>query len=204
MILLIELVSEAYADGSRDIIADNITKAVFNETESINIQENGLVIDSFNAAGAIMNTVPMEQEGSVNDFLFKLSTYVNKEISWGVYTSENGNGLINVNAYKNSGVKFSPENPQTMSYNGTNYNMMVYDYHTHQTPFKLSHNASDADQGKAFGSRIPNAVGGNYIYANTGIFQFNQKEKTVNAKPWSFGNVTASSTNKIWGWKKYQ
>src|SRR5690606_18836996 len=64
-----------------DVIADNIHKAIFNEAESVNIQEGGLRIYDANP----------EISASLGVTMLALSVYTQKEIAWGDYKFNDAN-----------------------------------------------------------------------------------------------------------------
>lgn len=67
-----------------DVIADNIHKDIFNETESLNIQEDGLNV----------NNLTGESAKSLSSFVLRLSIYIQTEIAFGVYGFADQNGEL--------------------------------------------------------------------------------------------------------------
>ncbi|MFA7448537.1 MAG: RHS repeat-associated core domain-containing protein [Weeksellaceae bacterium] len=67
-----------------DVIADNIHKGIFNEAESVNIQEDGLTV----------NNLTGESVKSLSSFVLRLSIYTQTEIAYGIYGFADQNGKL--------------------------------------------------------------------------------------------------------------
>jgi len=190
-----------------DIIADNIHKAIFNEAESVNIQEDGLRIYDANP----------EISASLGVTMLALSVYTQKEIAWGDYKfidvngNPTGNYFIDVmpyaeNTYRSVGVMPS-------AIDGTTFINM---YHTHPSFIQkgdldpISGKTSNSNLGDGNASpadrditRRSGITGNHLILGRTGRSTLNpsgRDVRTVNYKNSIYNSKQGVKTNL--GWKK--
>ncbi|MFC4476483.1 RHS repeat domain-containing protein [Flavobacterium chungangensis] len=151
-----------------DVIADNVRKGILQN--NTNISQNGLTLTG--------NSVRLN--ASVGEFIMKLSLYEQKEISWGLYSKDNGNGiLVNVLPYSDNEVNEGINASQTMYYGDRTYSLEIGN-HTHPGIWGRTYGGkwllekgggsspSDADLRNASKAKL-----GNLIWNRYGISHYN-------------------------------
>jgi hypothetical protein len=190
-----------------DVIADNIHKAIFNESESINIQENGLTIYDANS----------NISASLGITMLALSVYTQKEIAWGDYRFNDGDGnptgnyFIDVMPYAESTYRSVGQQPIAMD--GTTFINM---YHTHPSFIQkgdldpISGRISNSNLGSGSASpsdryitKTSGIIGKHVILGRTGSSILNNSGRDVRTN--TYGNSIYKSKQSVktnLGWKK--
>lgn len=180
-----------------DVIADNIHKDIFDEAESLNIQENGLSV----------NNLTKENLGSLSDFVLKLSVYTQTEIAFGIYGFADQNGNLagdtlfaDVMPYAGNTDRTSTAAPNM---DGT---ILLVQAHTHPSFSGGSPNYSTGIGSDAMNMQVAKPVRSMILgRLGTGIYSYDSKTNEINVhKKTNFKNpiFTKERVKTDLGWKK--
>ncbi len=109
-----------------DIIHNNVQKGILYDNMDLGGEVNLISLSQKNENG---EKVEMDE---INDLLFKISLYDQKEISWGKFVSfDDIDGFAVINPYKNNKYNEATSNVGYSFHRYGNYYIEVEDYHTH-------------------------------------------------------------------------
>ncbi|WP_317236309.1 MULTISPECIES: RHS repeat-associated core domain-containing protein [Flavobacterium] len=147
-----------------DVIADNIDQRILKD--NINISENGLLIDGLD------KNEDVDLNARVGDLMTKVSLYEQKEISWGFFGENKGNGAqIVVYSYKDNNYNTSEAVPSTF---GSDYSL-DYGNHTHTDLL----NGGGSSTPSRDDMENANARKGNFVWGRKGVSQYNENGKII-------------------------
>jgi RHS repeat-associated protein len=184
-----------------DVIDNKVQKGILNDGMDLGKNVNMINLSQENSNG---DKVQMSE---INDMLFKLSVYNQKEISWGKYeSSTDKNGWAIINGYSNNKHDEATNNVgYQFSRNNQNY-LLIEDYHTHPSFAKGYGHGDPSTSGGDISSILREKNTKGYIIsreASLTRYDFNDGNSGFSpVKNMRSQIIDKDYVKKNWGWKK--